>query len=176
MNYRFYSLERSVSRPWTSQPHKYSNFITFVMPSAVFSTYISQILPMAKSAPSSVLTHFHSTNLHMLYQAIKINCLVWKINLVGPSPVSMRIVSLPPISSPQVSRRRHFFSMCQETEQMNLNLSNLFNRSGILKQIAFRKILNKITQNKQNSLLINWKTPLITMVRDMKSNCTGNQK
>ena len=48
----------------------------FMMPSTVCATYISQMLPMAKSAPSSVSTHSHSPNLHMLYLAIKINRLV----------------------------------------------------------------------------------------------------
>ena len=146
------------------------------MPSTICATYFSQILPKAKSAPSSLLTHLHEPTLHLLYQATRVIRLVSKLNLVGPSRVvNRRIVSQPPISSPQVSRRRHLFSMCQVTEQMNLNLRNLFNSSGILKQMAIRKSLNKFTQNKKNSFLIFWKTPSFTMVRDMKSNCPGTQ-
>ena len=105
--------------------------------STVCATYFSQILPMAKSSPSLVLTHLHSSTIHMLYLAIEINRLVWKQNLIGTSSLSMRTVSQPPLSSPQVSRR-NLFSMCQGTEQMNPDLTNLFNSSGVLRQMAFK--------------------------------------
>ena len=77
-----------------------------------------------------------------------------KTKLGWTSPVNMRTVSQQPLSSPQVSRRRNLFSMCQETEQMNPDLTNLFNSSGVLKQMAIRRTVNKFTQNKKNSFLI----------------------
>ena len=46
---------------------------------------------------------------------------VKKLNLVGPSPVNMRFISQPPLCRPQVSRRRHLFSMCHEADEPRLD-------------------------------------------------------
>ena len=72
-----FELSRAFSTPSLNvAAAKFLSLIKFVMPSTVCATYISQILPMAKAAPSTVLTHSHSPILHMLYLAIKINRLV----------------------------------------------------------------------------------------------------